>query len=273
MTDIEFVTPQINNNIIQKEISIQVSLNGFSFLILSADKSYLAFKHYNFNKLMLIDELIRKVEQILISDKLLQFKFSSTKITFVSQKATLVPKEFFNLNNLKKLFEFNHSMNELDELHHTYIPTIEAYTIFTLPSYLSNAFHDRFNSVEYNHQASHLINYASQIKGQENKILLNINSNFFDIVIFENDKLLLYNSFQYTTPFDFIYFYLYPLNQLKINPKKQYVHVFGNIKQNKGIITELKKNAFKIILPRIESILPDKIASKIEQSEFYSLLQ
>lgn len=272
MTDIEYVTPQINN-IIQKEISIQVSLSGFSFLIQSTDKVCIAFKHYSFNKLLLVDELIRKVEEILNSEKLLQIKFSSTKITYVSQKATLVPKDFYNPTDLKKLFEFNHSMNELDELHHTYLPTIEAYNIFTLPSYLSNAFHDRFNTIEYNQQASHLINFASQIKGQDNKILLNINSSFFDIVIFEKDKLLLYNSFQYATPLDFIYFYLYPLNQLKINPKKQYVHVFGNSRQNKDVIAELKKNSFKIITPRIESILPDKILSKIELSEFYSLLQ
>lgn len=271
MPDIEYVNPQINT-CIQKEISIQVSLSGFSFLIKSVQNNLcLAFKNYEFNNLQLIDELVRRVEDIISNDSLLTGSFERVKITYICQKATLVPEEFFNVDNLKKLFEFNHSLNELDELHHSKIGAINAHNVYAIPNYLCNAFYTQFGKGTFEHQSTKLIEYGAQTKEYNNSIVIGINSTFFDLTVFEKGHLLLHNSFQYTNALDFIYFLLYALGQLKIDAKKQTVYLFGKSPLKKTITKELKSNGLKVIKPKINTLVPSKLLSKIDLAEYYNL--
>jgi hypothetical protein len=41
----------------------------------------------------------------------------------------------------------------------------------------------------------------------------------FEIIVIQNQKLLLFNSFDYQTPEDFIYYVLFTAEQLSLNPK------------------------------------------------------
>lgn len=255
MPDINYLNPQINT-ISQKEqeASIQVSLNGFSFLIKSAKtKEYLLFRNYKFENIQLIDELIRKSEQVVSNDQYLHSNFSKVELTYISQKSTLVPNEFFNTAHLKKYFEFNHNLNELDELHYTPISAINAFNVFSLPNYLTNVFNDAFGAITFKHQASYLINYGHNLASEGITILVGIQSGFFDIAIFDKKRLLLYNSFQHTNTLDFIYFFLYPLSQLKIDASKQNIIVFGDSKQHAHIIQELKLRVNSVSHPCFEN--------------------
>lgn len=271
MAEIDFSHPQLNN-IIKKELSIQVSLNGFSFLIRSvSDNTMLAFKHHEFSHLHLVDELLRKVEHILASDKKLQSEFEKSTITYINQNATLVPDEFFNVDELKTIFEFNHNLNELDELHHNHIEEIKAHNVFSLPNYLTNIFYNKYKNIEFRHQASNLIKFGSSVIFDKYTILIGINSTFFDLVVFENKHLLLYNSFQYTNALDFIYFLLYAFNQLKIEPSTQNVYILGEASKNKALIQELKRNVRKVINAKIPADIPSRLGSKLNTESFYNL--
>lgn len=271
MTDLEFVNPQIKNTV-DKELSIQVSLSGFSFFIQSAsEKSFLAFKHYAFEKVMLIDELIRKAEDIIETDNLFKHTFKTVSVNFLSQKSTLIPSALFDVNSIKALFEFNYTLNELDELHHTFIPEIDSYNVFSIPNYLANVLFDKFGRITFKHQATELIKYGKSLKNQKHRTVLHINNSFFDIAVFEDEQLLLHNSFQYTNAQDFIYFFLYPLNQLKLDPKMQYVHIFADKKSSSSIINEVRKVTLKVISPKVEINLPTRLSSKIDKSAFYNL--
>lgn len=273
MPDINYVNPQINN-ITQQEISIQVSLNGFSFLIKSSEtQSCLLFRNYKFDKLQLIDELIRKIEQKIVEDQYIKAEFSKAELIFISQKATLVPSEFFDTKHLKKYFEFNHNLNELDELHYTHIPAINAYNVFSVPNYLTNIFYDISHNITFKHQATSLISYGYNIASTKNTILINIHSGFFDIVIFENKQLLLYNSFQYTNSLDFLYFFLYPLNQLKIDASNQNIIVLGETIKHVDIIKELKSRVNKITYPILEDSSQCKHLTNSQKLSFFNLFQ
>ena len=177
MSKTDYLNPKINN-IEKQEISIQVSLNGFSFLIQdTGNKECLAFKHYPFKSIFLIDELIREVENLVSHDTAFNNNYTSTKICFITQKSTLIPEEFFKPEHIKKYFEFSHVLNELDELHYNYLPSIQAYNVFSIPNYLTSIFYKTGQpSPTFTHQATSMIEYGMRhINEGEVKALIGIN--------------------------------------------------------------------------------------------------
>ena len=58
---------------------------------------------------------------------------------------------------------------------------------------------------------------------------MNVSKKAIDIVVLENKKLGFYNSFEYHSKQDFIYYVLFALEQLKIDPDKTPIHLLGDI--------------------------------------------
>lgn len=270
MPDINFVNPNINK-IKNQEISIQVSLDGFSFSIASAvDKSCLLFRSYKFEHILLIDELIRKTESILSSDDKLNYNFDKADVTLISQNSAIIPTEFFNTSDLKKYFEFSHNLAEFDEIHYTHLKEIEAYNVFSIPGYFSQLFYSNYPKVTFNHQASRLINFGYKNQSYSPRIIVGLNAGFFDMVIFDNNKLLLSNSYLYTTPTDFIYFFLYTCRQLKIEIEKTNVYAFGESILNRVLIEEIAGQVNEVIITDLNSPYACTNLTKKQLAQYYN---
>jgi hypothetical protein len=270
MPEINYINPNLNS-VREKELCVQLSLDGFSYSIVSAlDKSCLLFRYYKFNNLMLIDELVRKTESVLSIDNHLNAEFSKVDITYISQNSSIIPSEFFTTENLKKFFEFSHNLAEYDELHYSPLPAIDAYNVFSIPGYLSQIFYSTYQSVKFNHQATNLINYGIKNTVENPVILVGLNSAFFDLVVMENNKLVLSNSYQYTTQSDLIYFFLYACKQLKLDFEKANVYAFGESLTNHLLIDEIASQVNEVIVPDLKSLSSCKNLSSNQVAQFYS---
>ena len=271
MREINFVDPKINN-IEHQEISIQVGLSGFSFLIRDIEGNCLALKSYRFKNILLIDELIRRISLLISNDPVFNNKFTKSKVFYISQKSTLVPEEFFNPEHLKKYFEFSQNLNELDELHYNYLPKIQAYNVFSISNYLTSIFYSLGLSPAYYHQATNLISYGAHTSGQTRAhAIISLNKTFFDIIVFERGKLMLSNSFEFTNPMDFIYFFLYTFQQLKIDLKNLSVEVLGDISERENLIEEIAKHTAPPLLPSLSVPSLCKNLSQTDSLYFYNL--
>ena len=51
----------------------------------------------------------------------------------------------------------------------------------------------------------------------------------FEIIVIQNQKLQLFNSFDYKTPEDFIYYILFTAEQLQLNPENFKLELLGTI--------------------------------------------
>src|SRR5690606_19117788 len=63
----------------------------------------------------------------------------------------------------------------------------------------------------------------------ELKMYVHVDYKNFEIIVIENGKLLLYNTFEFNTKEDFIYYILFTAEQLKINPETLHLIFIGNI--------------------------------------------
>jgi len=68
---------------------------------------------------------------------------------------------------------------------------------------------------------------------------VNISHSIFDIVVIEDAKLLFYNIFEYQTKEDFIYYVLFTLEQLELNPEETIISLLGDIDKESSLFKVL----------------------------------
>ena len=276
MPEINLVDRTLQNYNNKTEISIQVSLSGFSFCIYSPENLLIrAFRYYRFKHAIILEDILNGIEDVLKKDDLLSLPQKKARVIFTGRKSTMVPYEFFSAEQLKPLLEFNHPLEDLEEIHYNDIQFIESYLAFAMPTYVAGMITEKIKNVEFFNQSAPLLYYATQLI-KENKgdgVIINLNKEFFDIIVLQNNALKFINTFLYVNSIDLLYFILYVCKQLKIDAKKITFHLAGE-ESNKA---ELTNDLYDYIpnLKKIDSLqgieLSDSL-KKIDASRHFTLL-
>ncbi|NJK86852.1 MAG: DUF3822 family protein [Bacteroidales bacterium] len=234
-------------------------------------KNYVAFKKYRLDKVKDPENLIDRLEKIFNEDNLLDKPYSSTSFIFLTQKSTLVPSEFFDESKIKDFFEFNQTLDDLDELNYNYIPAIDAYNIFAIPNYIANHVYDKFRNIKFYHQATPFIQSLVNGFEEQNGVHINLNHDFFDIGVIENSALKFYNTFKFLNDTDLLYFIMFVVNQLKIDIQSSLFTVCGESVDKPVLIEALNK--YLPNLSYLEPVYPDfsDIFKKLSCHKYFNL--
>ena len=273
MADIELIDKSlIQSKTFQYHLSIQADLDGVCFSILDKESNrYLLFRKYSYSLSHDPEIQLKNVDQAFSTDEFLQSGYSTVSFIYLTRKSTLVPGVFFDESNIRTYFEFNHSLNEYDEIHYNYISEIEGYNIFTIPSDLSNFIYSKHKNVKYFHQATPLIHSVIAGLHELSGIHINLNRDFFDIVVIENSRLRLYNTFQYQNDTDLLYFVLYVIKQLKIDIASVITTICGEQCDKPAYYNALKEYIPNIVY--LEPVFPEfsPVFKKIGKHKFFNL--
>ena len=63
-------------------------------------------------------------------------------------------------------------------------------------------------------------------------MFVHLSESHFEIVVIKNQKLQFFNSFDYKTPEDFIYYILFTAEQLQLNPEVFKLEILGSCTEN-----------------------------------------
>jgi hypothetical protein len=218
-------------------LSIQVSLNGFSLCIYDVDKQkHVVLKHCAYSEnvadLNIWGKEINRIADS-VADNIAVIK-TPVKCLFTSRKNVLIPKDIFSVNNIKSHLSFFFQLDELDEIHYRYIPEIEGYCCFTLPSPVVSKIISRFGKTDFYNQTYQIIRRVNDCKTGMNVVFCD---NFMDVSIFQDSKLILNNSFEIFDIKDVIYF----ISAIfaKFDVKDIPVYLSGNISNSE--VKKLKK--------------------------------
>ena len=159
--------------------------------------------------------------------------------------STFVPEPLFDENFLGSYLQYNTKVFDTDFFAFDEIPNYQMNAVFIPYVNINNFFIDQFGSFEYKHTSSILV--AKLLDSSKNndtkKMVVHFNSGHFEIVVVQNQKLLLFNSFDYQTPEDFLYYLLFTAEQLNMNPENFQLELLGTIKDE----DDYYKMAFKYI--------------------------
>ena len=232
-----------------KELSIQFSLDGFSFCVRNFDtKQILNVTEYTFTKTLSSPELLlEKIIYIFSNDIALQHDFSSVRAIHQNNLATIVPEKYFDRNDLKPYLDFNVKTLSTDFLTYDNIEVIEAHNVYIPYVNINNFIFQNFGEFEYNHHITVLINKLLLTNdSKEKKMYVNVSKSQMDILVINDKKLVLYNSFLFETKEDFIYYILFIAEQLNLDPEKFHLSFIGNI--------DKKSNLYQIAYKYVRNI-------------------
>lgn len=244
MQDFAFVDETLDINLTQSYyLSIQVNLNGLSFCVLDpVREKYIALHHTTFTHDLIFDDYLDQLEKYIQNNELLNHKFKAVKLIWLSGKNTLIPNSYFDKDKLKSYFEFNQKLNDLDEIHYNELKYVDAYSVFVLPNQVANIFSKQFNNITfYNQQIPFIERSLYKHHTESKKVIVNINTDFIDICIIEDSKLLLYNNFVYKTETDILYFILYVFDQFNLDTQHTELFLNGRIEKNNSLHSQLHK--------------------------------
>lgn len=221
-------------------LSVNVLPDSFSFCISDNDSNKIvSFKHYDFELQPDNNELSRKIVSIIESDPMLDRKFKQVRFVFASRKSTIIPDEYFDMYSVKKIFELNHDIDELDEIHVNTINSIRSKIIFTVPNYIATSILRKYQNVRFYNQATPII-YNALKDSRSESLHVNINGSFFDFCYIKDGTLAIYNTFTNTNAEEFVYYMMHACLNMNISDSVP-VLLSGNIDETSEHVSLLKR--------------------------------
>ncbi|ALM47584.1 hypothetical protein AMR72_00915 [Flavobacterium psychrophilum] len=225
----------MNNTITSKnyrKLSMQISASGISFCCFDTlNREITHCITAPFSKYTPLEEELWKV---FVNNPLLTGTYDEIVVLHDNSFNTFVPTALFYSNYPGSYLQYNtkvfdtdfFAVDELDsyELNNVYVPMVN----------VNNFLIDQLGAFEYKNANSVLV--AKLLDASKNiddkQVFVHFHENHFEIVVVRNQKLLLYNSFEYKTPEDFLYFLLFTMEQLFLNPETAKVYLLGEVEEN-----------------------------------------
>ena len=249
------------------KLSIHISLNGLSFCIIDLISNEIDFlRTYSLSKNTTPKELLKTLKKGFKENNELSNSFSSVKIIHYNNLSTVVPEPLFDKNNALSYLKFNSKILQNDYVAWDEIFNNECVNVYIPYVNINNYIFKMFDSFVYNHYSSIIL---EKVKLNEKNTItpslyLNINSNHMELIYFVKNKLIFYNRFDFSTKEDIIYYLLFTIDQLKLNPEEIPLVITGNISED--------DDNYKIIYEYIRNV--STFNSEINQeNKFYNSLK
>lgn len=214
------------------ELSIQVDKDLFNYCIFDPErKQYVGFRSYRGKDMGLPEDLMSQLEGIFLQDDLLDLPYRKTRLVYYTKLSTLVPDHFFEDRFAREYLGFNHTFEPGDEVFCNFIPACSAWNVFSIPAPVVSILSNQFRSGYFMHQATpFLLPGAGRNRLKEDHyVKIGINRDFFDVAVFRESHLQLYNTYPYVNETDLLYYVLYVLKEMRLEPQTAILFLSGEM--------------------------------------------
>ena len=250
-------------NLQDNRLSIQLSLDGFSFCIynkIAREFGFVAvfkfestpaspYKHLEF------------VEQVYNEEELLRMNYSEVTVYHFNNLVTQVPKPLFNKNKLADYLKFSVKVLENDFIAFDEIENSEIINVYIPFVNINNFLIDKYGSFIYKHASTmfieKILNTHKNLEGDN--YFVNVDTGIFELVVLRNKKLEFYNCFSFQTKEDLIYYILFTAEQLNSNPEELKLTLLGEIEKESELYTIIYQ-----YIRNVNFYRPDSSQSSIE---------
>jgi len=245
------------------ELSIQVSLNGFSYCVKDTTRNqYIGLVSFPFGLAVKFSEdWPNYIKQVETDYSWISNSFKRVLFCYESPSCTIVPKEFFEPQKAKQLLNAIHSIDPLDEIWYNDLQN-ELVSIFNIPSSLVSYWLTIQKKTRFIGFCDPALCFH-QLSSHQSLPFISISlSEKFSVVIISNSSKLLYcGSIEVQVPEDIVYHLLNICQKLKLPTGDISVKLLGSVNEEERL-ESLIDRFFKSV----------KQASTIEQNYFSYLL-
>jgi len=271
--------PNINKqNFSSISLSVQLSLTNLSFCIIdNSQHKYLAIVNYVFPEKVSAYDLAEFLGKLFEYEILLKKDYKNIIISYESNQSTLVPSEIFDINKQDEYLRFLNVITEDKIVISNQIEDLKLYSVFSIPKSVYNVLNKNLSKFKLIHSSDSFIQCLyfnfSRLDNFNEKVFLNVENHEFELVVFRNNNLLLYNSFQFKTKEDFLYFLLFTLKQLNVDSTKIQLVLSGKITPNSAVFVMLTKYFSNVIFIENQSYYSfSEVLANIPPQQYFKLL-
>lgn len=266
-----------NTNITEKKykkLSIQVSLAGLSFCCFDTlNNTITSFNEVHFDS---FDKGI-KIED-LFSNAFRDYpeltdSYDDVLIIHNNNLSTFVPAPLFDENFLGSYLQYNTKVFDTDFFAFDEISNYQINAVYIPYVNMNNFFIDQFGTFDYKHANSILVTALLDASKNidDKKMTIHFSEGHFEIIVIQNQKLLLFNSFDYQTSEDFIYYILFTAEQLNLNPESFLLELIGNIDTDSDFFKIAYKYIRNVALIDVDDLRWNNYFSEAENRNHFIL--
>lgn len=258
-----------------KKLSIQVSLTGISFCCFDKlNHTILSLKKVKFDTFhngAKIEDLFANAFRDYPE---LKDSYDEILVIHNNNLSTFVPTALFDENYLGSYLQYNTKVFDTDFFAFDEITNYPMHSVYIPYMNINNFFIDQFGSFDYKHANSILVKTLLDLSKNDDdkKMVVYFNTDHFEIIVIQNQKLLLFNSFDYKTPEDFIYYLLFTAEQLNMNPESFKLELLGTITKDDAFYSIAFKYIRNVFIFDVSDLQKNNSLSIIENREHFILI-
>lgn len=221
-----------------KRLSVQISLNGLSFLVLDENGTPILFDENKLTHSTTPEEILVALQSFFTENKSWDFPYSEVSLVYATNLYSLVPSALFDETKASEYLKFNSKILANDYVTFDTIEQEEIKVVYVPFVNINNWFFEKYGSFNYYHATTVFLNTVLNRKTSSlPQMYLHFNHNSFDCVVLNKGDLQLCNSYPFNTPEDFIYYTLFAMEQLQLNPETVPVYLCGAIEEGDPFYT------------------------------------
>ena len=259
-----------------KKLSIQAAPNGFAYCISDTlNPAILAFNHVTFDT----SDTGKSTEEMFASafenTEELNDRYDDIVVLHDNNLSTFVPTALFDEHYLGSYLQYNTKVFETDFFAFDEIGTCQMNTVYIPYVNISNFFVDQFRDFAVKHAHTVLVSKLLEISknNDDKKMFVHMASGHFEIIVVQNQNLLLFNSFDYKTPEDLIYYLLFTAEQLNLNPETLKLEFLGDIAENDSLFNITYKYIRNVSLFDVTNLQENNTFTAAENRKHFILFQ
>jgi hypothetical protein len=259
-----------------KKLTLQVTLSGFSFCTIDKlSNKIIALKEIDFSNFPATSKVEDLYWKAFNDNPELKEKYDEVIVLHDSNLATFVPTALFDEDFLGSYLQYNTKVFETDFFAFDSLLNYEMNHVFIPFANINNYLLDQFSTFNYKHVNTILVSKLLELSknNDEKQVFVHFSKNKFEIVIVQNQKLLLFNSFDFVTKEDFIYYLLFTTEQLNLNPENFKVQLLGLISEESELFEIAYKYVRNVSLLDVSAIKNNNDLSKAYNLKHFILLQ
>lgn len=269
----------VNTNITEKKykkLVLQVSLNGFCFCVVDTlYHNILLFKEVDFKDFPASAKVEDHYWKAFLDHQELTRMYDEVIVFHDNNLNTFVPTALFDEPFLGSYLQYNTKVFETDFFTFDAIANQEMNNVYVPYANINNYLLDQFDSFDYKHVNSILVSKLLEKSKniEEKQVFVHFGKEKFEIVVVQNQKLILFNSFEYVTEADFIYYLLFTAEQLNLNPEHFKLKLLGNIAEDSPLFRMAYKYVRHVELMDVQDLQKNNSFSTADNLKHFILFQ
>jgi hypothetical protein len=258
-------------------LSIELSLDGFSYCVLDTDRfRYVMLESFSLGNISDYAQLAIVLEDFVRNRKILTSTYQRISILFVNPLVTLVPSELFAYSEKNEYLDFNVNRDDTYEVRVDKLYNLSAYAVYPFPRVLLQKINYLFPGCRIRHMSTSLIENLTYLVryGKVNpQLVLHVQANHFEILIYDQEKLSFFNSFRYQTRDDLFYYLFFVLEQLGLQAEDLDAMLFGEVSIKSEFYKKIKLYVKSLSFgPRNDLYKYSDAFDEVPHHYFYNLL-